>query len=276
VSAFGSAGPEAERPAYDLVSQALSGLLAAQPRVGDEVPRRIGGLALADFMAGALAAIAVLAGLSARDGEASDIEVSLLGAALSLQAQRFVETPGGGSAENSQPLTARGLDQLARSLDQAERLDPYYRAYACREGGFVAVACLNAPQRRAVCALFGVEDPFVENPQAPPAGASELAARERHVSRIEKRFSELTVDQAVSRLTERGVPAAQVRQLGQLFTDVQANANGLVQTVGQGIGPVTLLGNVFKVDGTAEPARRGAPALDEHRAELLGGAPQSA
>ena len=79
--------------------------------------------ALADFMAGALAAIAVLAGLP---------------------------------AENSQPLTARGLDQLARSLEQAERLDPYYRAYACREGGFVAVACLNAPQRRAVCALFGV------------------------------------------------------------------------------------------------------------------------
>jgi hypothetical protein len=33
---------------------------------------------------------------------------------------------------------------------------------------------------------------------------------------------------------------------------------------------VTLLGNVFKVDGTAEPARRGAPALDEHRAEVLG------
>lgn len=38
VSAFGSAGPDAERPAYDLISQALSGLLAAQPRVGYEVP----------------------------------------------------------------------------------------------------------------------------------------------------------------------------------------------------------------------------------------------
>jgi hypothetical protein len=30
------------------------------------------------------------------------------------------------------------------------------------------------------------------------------------------------------------------------------------------------MGNVFKVDGRAEPARRGAPAFDEHRAELLG------
>jgi crotonobetainyl-CoA:carnitine CoA-transferase CaiB-like acyl-CoA transferase len=46
-----SAGPDAERPAYDLISQALSGLLAARPRVGDDVPRRMGGLAVADFMA---------------------------------------------------------------------------------------------------------------------------------------------------------------------------------------------------------------------------------
>jgi crotonobetainyl-CoA:carnitine CoA-transferase CaiB-like acyl-CoA transferase len=118
--------------------------------------------------------------------------------------------------------------------------------------------------------LLGLEDPFLENPQAPPAGAAELAARERHVSRIEKRFSELSVEQAVQRLTEHGVPAAQVRRLGQLFSDPQANANGLVQTLEQEIGPVTLLGNVFKVDGTAEPARRGAPALDEHGAEVLG------
>ena len=60
------------------------------------------------------------------------------------------------------------------------------------------------------------------------------------------------------------------RSLGQLFTDAQANANGLVQTLEQGIGPVTLLGNFFMVDGTAEPARRGAPALGEHLAEMLG------
>ena len=74
----------------------------------------------------------------------------------------------------------------------------------------------------------------------------------------------------MARLTGHGVPAAAVRQLEQLFTDEQVHANGLVQTVDQGIGPVALLGNVFKVDGAAEPATRGAPGLDEHRGELLG------
>jgi crotonobetainyl-CoA:carnitine CoA-transferase CaiB-like acyl-CoA transferase len=269
VSAFGSAGPDSERPAYDLISQALSGLLAAQPRVGDDVPRRMGGLAVADFMAGALAAVSVLAGLLARDDTAPGVEVSLLGAALSVQAQRFVELAGEAREDGAEPLTTRGLAQLAASLEQAERLDPYYRAYACGDGRFVAVACLNQAQRAAVCVLFGLDDPFAANPQAPAADSEELDARLRHVSSLEDRFLALTVPAALARLGEQGVPAAEVRRLEQLFTDTQANANGLVQTVQQGIGPVSLLGNVFKVDGRAEPARRRAPGLDEHRGDLL-------
>ena len=77
-------------PAYDLIGQALSGLLLADPRPGDTVPRRTGGLALADFTAGLLAALAVTAGLLGRGERAPELEVSLLGAALALQAQRFV------------------------------------------------------------------------------------------------------------------------------------------------------------------------------------------
>ncbi len=275
VSSFGSEGPDAERPAYDLISQALSGLLAAQPRLGDDVPRRMGGLAVTDFMAGALAAVSVLAGLVSRDERACGIEVSLLGAALSLQAQRFVAPAAGDPAPGGEPLDSDGLEHLARSLGQAERLDPYYRAHLCGDGGFVAVACLNSPQRRAVCSLLGLEDPFLEDPQAVPADAAELGSRMRHVSRVEQGFLELTLPQAVAGLTERGVPAAEVRRLEQLFGDSQAHANGLVQTVEQGIGSVALLGNVFKVDGQAEPARRGAPGLDEHGGELLRPTPRS-
>ena len=94
VSAFGSDGPDADRPAYDLIGQALSGLLLADPRAGDPVPRRTGGLALADFTAGLLAALAVAAGLLGRRERAAELEVSLLGAALALQAQRFVAVDG--------------------------------------------------------------------------------------------------------------------------------------------------------------------------------------
>ena len=90
VSALGTDGPEAGLTAYDLVAQALSGLLLAGARPGDEIPRRAGGIAMADFTAGLLAAISLLAGLVGRREAAPGIEVSLLGAALAVQAQRFV------------------------------------------------------------------------------------------------------------------------------------------------------------------------------------------
>ena len=51
------------------------------------MPRRTGGLALADFTAGLLAALAVTAGLVGRGKGAPEVEVSLLGAALALQAR---------------------------------------------------------------------------------------------------------------------------------------------------------------------------------------------
>ena len=67
-----------------------------------------------------------------------------------------------------------------------------------------------------------------------------------------------------------GAPAGQVRALDQLYDCPQAVANGLVQDVrAGGRASVRLLGNLFKVDGHAAPARRGVPALGEHNDEVL-------
>src|SRR5579863_2345624 len=52
VSALGSDGPEAALPAFDLVAQALSGLLLGGAHIADTVPQRAGGIAMADFTAG--------------------------------------------------------------------------------------------------------------------------------------------------------------------------------------------------------------------------------
>ena len=271
VSAFGSSGPDADRPAYDLIGQALSGLLLADPRPGDPVPRRTGGLALADFTAGLLAALAVAAGLLGRGERAPDVEVSLLGAALALQAQRFVAVDGRDAPHDGRPFAdPSDLEQLAGRAESLEALDPYYRAHACADG-FVALACLNTGQRRQVCELLGLADPFAENPQADPAGAAERERRARHVRAVEEGFARLSVDEAVAGLAARRVPASEVRSLDQLFDDEQVRANGLVQSVEQpGVGSVRLLGSVFKVDGRAGGRGRPAPSLDQHAGELHG------
>jgi crotonobetainyl-CoA:carnitine CoA-transferase CaiB-like acyl-CoA transferase len=255
VSAFGSDGPDSNRPAYDLIGQALSGLLLSDQRAGDTVPRRLGGLALADFTAGLLAALAVTAGLLGRGERAPELEVSLLGAALALQAQRFVEVEG--ILEVSQ-------------VETLEALDPYYRAHACSDG-FVALACLNTAQRLQVCDLLGLEDAFAANPQAKARNSEERDRRVAHVGAVEAGFARMTVRDAVDALAARRVPASEVRSLRRLFDDEQVRANGLVQTVEQpGVGAVRLLGSLFKVDGVAEGRARPAPGLGEHTGELLG------
>ena len=190
VSAFGSSGPDAERPAYDLIGQALSGLLLADPRSGDPVPRRTGGLALADFTAGLLAALSVAAGLLGRG------EQRCRGRGVA--ARRRARAPGAALRGGGRPrrparrlpfADASDLERLAGQVESLEALDPYYRAHACADG-FVALACLNAEQRRQVCELLGLEDPFADEPagrarrRAPSASAApRTCGRSRRASR---------------------------------------------------------------------------------------------
>jgi crotonobetainyl-CoA:carnitine CoA-transferase CaiB-like acyl-CoA transferase len=278
VSALGSDGPDAERSAFDLIAQALSGLLLADVRSGDTVPRRAGGIAMADFTAGLLAAIAVLGGLYAAEhdpGAAPGVEISLLGAALAVQAQRFVSVEPLDAAERAQrlsqprPRTAEDLARHAKQTATADELEPYYRAYRAADG-FFALACLNESQRRSVLLLVGCEDPYLANPQAVPLDRRERAQRLAHVGRLEAWFAQRTVAECVASLREAGVPAAPVRALDELFDDPQALCNGLVKSVWvEGVGEVRQLGSLFKVDGTADRGARPAPKLGEHSVELL-------
>jgi crotonobetainyl-CoA:carnitine CoA-transferase CaiB-like acyl-CoA transferase len=269
VSALGTDGPEAELTAFDLVAQALSGLLLADARPEDEIPRRAGGIAMADFTAGLLAAISLLAGLVGRREAAPGVEVSLLGAALAVQAQRFVSVDGDPRCVTSAPATAADLADHGAQVRASEELEPYYRAYRAADGFFV-LTCLNEAQRRATLRVLGLEDPFVADPQAAPACEAERAARVQLVRRFETLLAGEPASHWIGRLRAAGVPAAQVRSLDQLYEDPQAQANGLVQDVAAPAGAIVrLLGGVFKVDGAPTAARRGVPALGEHTAEVL-------
>jgi crotonobetainyl-CoA:carnitine CoA-transferase CaiB-like acyl-CoA transferase len=271
VSALGSDGPSAGVTAFDMVAQALSGLLMADARPGDEVPRRAGGIAMADLTAGLLAAISVLAGLAAatRSAEAPGVEVSLLGAALALQTQRFVTLDGQAARDGAAAATSADLAAQAAAVAAAEELEPYYRAYRAADGFFV-LTCLNEAQRRHVLGLLALHDAHVVNPQAPAASEAERQTRRALVEGFEERFAERPVGAWLTALRSAGVPCGEVRTLDQLYDCPQAAANGLVQTVeSPGGNALRLLGNVFKVDGVAAPSARGVPGLGEHTTEVL-------
>jgi crotonobetainyl-CoA:carnitine CoA-transferase CaiB-like acyl-CoA transferase len=273
ISAFGSDGPDGGTAGYDLAAQAASGLLMADSRVGDEVPVRAGGIAMTDFSAGMLAAVAALAGLAgAREsGIGCELETSLLGAALTLQIQRLVSVSDDqGLAGQSGRQATR--DDLATVADQAaleHRINPYYRAYATTDG-FIAIACLNLAQRRGLLAEFGLDDPAAENPDEPPSSAAETLRRERLTGTIANALARRATRGWLARLAARRVPCQEVRTLTSMFASDQARANGLLQQINQPeLGAVELLGSPFKLDGKSLTARRPAPSRGEHTDVVL-------
>jgi crotonobetainyl-CoA:carnitine CoA-transferase CaiB-like acyl-CoA transferase len=277
ISAFGSDGPQAELKAFDLVAQALSGLLLADAREGDTVPRRAGGIAIADFTAGLLAAIAVLAGLvgAREDTDGHGLEVSLLGAALAVQSQRFVSVEELDAPDRMRRLgqapfaVPEDLATKAEATARHDELEPYYRAYEAADGFFV-VACLNERQRRSVGIVTETSDRFAANPQAAPVDERERAERSAHTRRLEEIFATQSVAEWLRRMREANVPAAEVRLLDHLYEDPQVKANGLVQQLEvPGVGAVRQLGSPFKVDGSSQPSRLCAPTLGQHTNEIL-------
>jgi crotonobetainyl-CoA:carnitine CoA-transferase CaiB-like acyl-CoA transferase len=277
VSAFGSDGPDSATLGYDLIAQAASGLLLADARPGDDVPRRSGGIAMADLTAGLLTFAAALIGLTDRFRHAGDddaaskgIEVSLLGAALAVQVQRFVSL---GSDDAAVPAAETFCDdaqlaEIATTVAESDELEPYYRCYRASDG-FIALACLNLAQRVKVQDLLGIHDPWAANPQAAPADEGEHAVRSTLKDLFAEEISTHPVKHWIARFEELGIPGGPVREISHAHGAEQVRANGLVQTIDQpGIGRVSLLGSLFKIDGAAAPNAGTAPRLGEHTAAL--------
>ena len=272
VSAFGSEGPMSDTLGYDLIAQAASGLLLADVREGDEVPRRSGGIAMADLSAGLLTLSSVLAGLTDRfrqadeDVPAQGFEISLLGASLAVQVQRFVEVGFQQEVGDVRPVDRSVLEGLGRRETDSDDLEPYYRCYEAADGYF-ALACLNLDQRLRVQKLLGVNDPWAANPQAQPVDEEERQVRSELKVRFAGVLKERTVAEWIEAFAGVGVPAGPVNHIRDVHASVQAQANGLVQRIHQpDVGELSVLGSIFKVNGTTSLAGRPAPRLGEHTA----------
>ena len=92
-TAFGRSGPDSYRPGYDLIIQAMSGLMAAEGKIKDGVPQLITSTAVADFATGIAIAWGVCAALFHRErtGRGQKVETTLLGTALGVQTGSFME-----------------------------------------------------------------------------------------------------------------------------------------------------------------------------------------
>jgi len=253
-SGFGQTGPYAQRPAYDVVVQAMGGIMSLTGHPGGP-PTRVG-TSTGDITAGLFTAVGVLAALCerARTGVGRRVDVAMLDcqvATLENAIARYVAT-----GEVPGPLGSRHPS-----------ITPF-QAFATRDGHVVVAAGNDALFAKLADALGRPE-----LAQDPRFLSNDL--RTRHVAELTAllapAFAARDGSEWLAELEARGIPCGPLNDVAQVLADPQVRARNMVVTTDDpDAGTFSLAGNPVKLSGVPDPATRGrAPRLDEHRAALL-------
>jgi crotonobetainyl-CoA:carnitine CoA-transferase CaiB-like acyl-CoA transferase len=243
VRGAGGDGPDGELPGYDVMAQARSGLMSV---TGTDRPTKVG-VAVADVVTGLYAAVGAVAGLVAR--RPLRVEVGLLEAAVSMLVNQASNALVGGVVPGP---TGNDHPNIA----------PY--GPVPRADTDLVVGAGNDGQFRALCAAVQL----VPRPQW-GTNAGRVADRAALTAALAEVFGRRPAGEWAQVLAAAGVPCAPVQDLGQVPTDPQLVAAGLVQTVPHPAGDVRVVGAPLRLDGQRPRVRRAPPLLGEHTGEVL-------
>lgn len=251
ITGVGADGPEADRPIFDAVAQALSGLWSQFTDLDE--PEAVGP-PFADQLTAIFAAYGIMAGVhqTQRTGKGTKLEISMLSACLAFQAMG-VATLAAGRAVPTKSSRARQSQSYA---------------FIASDGLPLAIH-LSTPHKfwTGLCAAVGrpelVTDPrFATKP-----------LRVKHYDELRTALAEVFItrkrDQWLRALRDHDVPAAPILTLAEAVTHPQVQAtNMLLEGPGKGTGP-SLVRSPLVVDGHPSAADVHCPRLGENTAEVL-------
>lgn len=254
ISGFGHSGPYRDLPAYDLIVQALGGMISINGPEGSAGVRL--GISLADLAAGAFAALAIAAALYERraSGKGKFIDIAMLDVQTMLLESALVRQLATG--ETQKPTGSR--HPVITPFDVFNARD-----------GRIAIACANDRLFDLLCEAIGrpemKADPRYDTVFARFANEKALKAE------LEAALAAAGVADWVARLRARGVPAAPIQTMAEVVRDPQLQARGMFVTVDDPeMGRLAMTGSAFKISGYPQsPTRPPAPNLDEARADVM-------
>jgi CoA:oxalate CoA-transferase len=252
ISGFGQTGPMARQPAYDIIVQALSGIMTVTGAPDGE-PTLIGE-SIADVVAGLYASWAVLAALvrKGRSGQGCHIDIGMLDAMIAVQPLVVARYLASGVAPkrvgNRHPLSAP------------------FGVYRAADEPFV-LAVLNEKLFAALAALIGRPD-LASDPRF--ATDSERSLNEPVLkAAIEAWSAQLPAAAAVATLTAGGIPAACIQSIAQALSSDQVAMRGLLQDVSHpALGALRVPQQPVHFGGLPRGCSAPAPRLDEHGADI--------
>ncbi|MDH3700379.1 MAG: CoA transferase [Alphaproteobacteria bacterium] len=253
VSGFGQTGPYGPRGGFDLIAQAMSGLMSI---CGDEdgPPHRLP-IPISDTSGGMFAAVGVLTALASREqtGKGQQVDVSLFESAISkcvYEAAYYFAT-----------------DERPPKLGQQHRGSSPYQVFKTMDGWMV----LGASQQNLWIKACEVLDcmPLIEDPRF-LTKADRVANNKALVALLQERFSTGTSQEWFEKLDAVGIPAGPVQYHDEVFHDPHVMAREMVVEVDHpAAGRHRTLGTPVKLSDTPGSIRRPAPMLGEHTEEIL-------
>jgi CoA:oxalate CoA-transferase len=254
ISGFGQQGEMREQPAYDLVIQAMSGLMNITG--APDGPPTCVGESVADMWTGLFGSWSVLAALFARErgGPGRYIDLAMFDAMMALQVTAFSRLLADGRAPtrvgNQHPMTVP------------------VNSFPARDGHVVVVVSHDGAFRK-FAAMIGrpalADDPrFGDN-----------AARQAHEAELRALVTEWmqahSVEEVLAACREADIPAGPVWDLAQAHRQLQDNASPLLQAAQHpAIGGLQFMLQPARFSEAPASARRD-PVLGEHTDEVLGG-----
>ena len=253
ISGFGLSGPMRDKPSFDIVTQALTGVFSINGDAG-QPPVRMG-LPIGDMSGGIFGAIAILSAIHERTttGRGRLIDVSLYDGTMSLLGYL------------AQLAFVTGKDPAP--MGSAHPSVVPYGSFPAIDGAII-IACLADRFWPKLCTALGCSAMGAD-----PRYAT-MALRREHRAEIEPCIAAITVTRSVAEwqdtLLAHDVPHAPVLGVTAALSHPHAEAREMVVTVEHpGAGPLRLLGRPIKFPGEAQAPLQPPPMLGQHTAEVL-------
>ena len=253
LTAFGTQGPFAERGGFDGVGQAMSGAMFMSGRPGRPAKAAA---PYVDYATAVLAAFGTVAALYERQasGRGQQVEGSLLGTALAVFNSHLIEEGGLGL----------GREPTGNRVQTSAPSD----VFACRDG-HILLHVIGRGLFRRLAGVIGADD-WLDDPEL-ATDIQRGKARDRLCERVQLWCAARTVDTALARLADAGVPAGPVLSLAEALKHPQAEALSALKPVGypgrEGRVPVADL--PLRLSRTPGGIARPPPVPGAHNRELL-------
>lgn len=254
ISGFGQEGPWRDKPAYDMIAQALSGVMGLTGEPGRPAVRL--GIPGGDVIAGMYTAIAVNAALADRErsGLGRVVDVAMLDSLLTMLSYQSAYALIGGAAPGPQGARHDSI--------------PTYRSFMGGDGAELVVTANTEKMWSSFCGTVGRPD-LREDPRFSSAKAR-LLNKEALWGLLEPIFLQRSAAEWVEALEADDVPCAAIKTVPQALADARVGGRDMVlEYEGPQGQPVALVGDPIKWVGAQTAPARYPPALGADCRDVL-------